>query len=226
MNRLRLCAALAMMAAIVPAHASSIIAYTDPGGSGNQAWGGNLALDFTVNSAITVSAMGVFNAAGAGLIAGTLQVAIFNTGTNTQVTPTVTFHGAYTPTGFDVFQSITPVTLGPGNYLVDAVGFSASDLNGNLNLGGSGPALNTGGGLLSFTGAGWDSNSTLDEPLTCAICKAAPSPQNRQFDAGTFQFSALSSVPEPGTAGLILCGMALAAALRRRHARTKFTGAH
>ena len=43
-----------MMAAMVPAPAVTI-AYTDPAGAGNQSWAGNLALDFTVNSPITVS---------------------------------------------------------------------------------------------------------------------------------------------------------------------------
>jgi hypothetical protein len=90
--------------------------------------------------------------AGTGTIAGTLQVAIFNTDTNTQVTPTATFHGSSTLIGFDVFQAITPVTLGPGNYLADAVGFSASDLNGNINFSGTGPTLNTGGGVADLHG--------------------------------------------------------------------------
>jgi hypothetical protein len=146
-----------------------------------------------------------------------IQVAIFNTTTYAQVTPTVTFHGNYTPAGFgyDVFQPITPVTLGPGFYQVDAFGFNGLDLNGNLNAGSSsGPILN-GGGLLTFTGAGWDyDTSSFDHPSTCPSCQAAPAPQNVQFDAGTFTFT---STPEPGFYGVLAIGLAgLFAAVRRR----------
>ena len=125
-----------------------------------------------MNSPITVTGLGVFNASGSGTITGPIRVVIFNTVTNTEVTPVETFKGAYTPAGlgFDVFQVITPVVLGVGSYEVDAVGFGSNDKDGNLNTGSSsGPMLNNGGGALTFTGAGWDyDSSTLDDPLTCS----------------------------------------------------------
>jgi hypothetical protein len=216
------------------------IAYSDPAGQGTQAWGGNLALNFNVNSPIVITELGVFNTPGSpttgaqiqgapaasplgsGFITGPIQVVIYDS-TGTQVTPIVTFAGSYGlgGLGYDVFQAIAPVVLAPGSYQVDAVGFSANDLNGNLNTGSSsGPLLNDGGGLLTFTGAAWDSSTVLDNPGGCPTCQAAPIPQNSQFDAGTFQYSAVTPVPEPATFALFGCGLiAVSAALRRRRVR-------
>jgi hypothetical protein len=199
-------------------HAATI-AYSNPAGAGNQGFSGNLALNFDVNSPITVTALGVFNADGSGFISGTIDVAIFDSG-GTEVVGPVAFQGNYTPgPGSDVFQSITSVNLGPGSYKVVAVGFSETDLNGNANLGSPGPTLNTGGGALTFTGASYDSNTVLDSPTTCVGCPAAPSPQNIQFNAGTFEYetAAVSATPEPGSFALIGGGLStLAAAVLRR----------
>jgi hypothetical protein len=206
-----------------PAVASSFLAYSDPAAQGNQNFGGNLALTFDVLTPITVTALGVFNAAGNGIIIGPIQVVIYDTNLHTQVTPVVTFAGSYTTqgSGFDVFQSIAPVVLGPGSYLVDAIGFSGNDLNGNRIFGTSGPVLNDGGGQIAFTGAAYDSSGSLDEPSSCAGCIAG-SGQTSQFNAGTFAFDAASATPtpEPATSGLLGCAFAgMVAILRCRRAR-------
>ena len=193
---------------------ADVIAYTDPSGQGTQVlpFSENLALDFNVNSPITVTELGVFNASGSGTIAGPLQVVIFNTTTNTEVTPVVLFLGSYTPAGlgFDVFQAIAPVVLGPGSYEVDTL-WDTTDPLGNLNTGSStGPILNSGGGALTFTGASYDASSMLDDPSTCGplgACQPLPA-QSSQFDAGTFEFQP-SVVPEPGFMGLLAAGLAL-----------------
>jgi hypothetical protein len=173
-----------------------------------------------VNAPITVTDLGVFNATGSGSITGTISVVIFDTVNNVQVTPVVTFHGSY-PTGgfgFDVFQAISPVVLVPGSYQVDAVGFNTFDENGNFNLSGGGPVLNDGGGLLTFTGAAYDSNTVLDKPTSCIGCTAPPSSWH-QFDAGTFIFQQ-TGVPEPSTTGFLGMGLAgLTAIVRRRRIR-------
>ena len=176
------------------------IPYSDPANSGKQFYTGNLALDFTVNSSITISQMGVFNAAGNGFITGFIDVAIFDTNTGFMVPGTLAvFHGAYATggSGYDVFKPITPVTLGPGSYGVVAVGFSGTDPNGNINFGTSGPLLDNLGGKLTFTGASYDGNSILDNPTTCIGCQGPPA-QFRQFDAGTF------AVPESSTLATLL----------------------
>jgi hypothetical protein len=210
---------LALVGAMSVNAATATVAYSDPASQGTQAFGGNLALNFSVNSPIDVTALGVFNASGTGVITGLIQVVIYDAA-GSMVTPVDTFQGSYAPaaSGFDVLQDlVVPVLLGPGSYQVDAVGFSGSDLNGNLNTGSStGPVLNTGGGLLSFNGAGWDSKGTLDNPNSCLGCQALPA-QYSQFDAGTFQYS---GVPEPATFALFGSGfLGIAAILRRRRAR-------
>ena len=211
--------ALFALVSTVAVHASTI-AYNDPAAQGTQLFPGNLALLFHVNNPIIVDSLGVFNANGDGVISGTIQVAIWNTDLNTQVTPTVTFHGSYTPAGlgFDVFQSIAPIVLGVGNYEVDAVGFSSLDKNGNKQTGSSnGTIPNSGGGMLTFTAAAFDNSTTLDGPTSCIGCLTGPANIN-QFDAGTFTFS--NAVPEPGTTALLGSSLlALGMLLRRRVVR-------
>src|ERR1022692_3574471 len=90
--------------------------------------------------------------------------------------------------------------------------------NGNQVTGSIGPTLSTGGGLLTFTGASYNAIPTLAEATTCVGCSEAPSPQNMQFDAGTFEFTA--AVPESGTLALMGLGIAgLAAGRRLRRVR-------
>ena len=206
MKRFVLPVALLVLGGGMTAYAD--IAYNDPVGQGTQNFGGNLALLFNVNSPITVTQLGVFNAVGDGNIAGPIQVAIYNLGTLALAT-TVTFQGHYATAGlgFDVFQSlIGPVTLGPGTYEVDAVGFSGADLNGNLNTGSlSGPLLNTFAGKVKYTGAAWDFSSSLDHPTTFSSCVGLPD-QSSQFDAGTFAI-ATATTPEPGLYGTLVLGL-------------------
>jgi hypothetical protein len=125
-------------------------------------------------------------------------------------------HTVHTPAGlgFDVFQPITPVILGIGSYEVDAVGFSSTELNGNRSscsigpgcpslVSSSGPVLNDGGGLPTFTGASFDASAVLDDPLTCTTYPCLPpSAGLSQFDAGTFEFSATARCSR---CGLLRC---------------------
>jgi hypothetical protein len=88
-----------------------------------------------------------------------------------------------------------------------ALGFSASDPNGNIGNGSSPPSvMNTDDGLITFVGGGrYDSGATLGLPGT-----TDGGPVNR-YSAGTFEFTA---APEPGT--LVLFGVAGAAGLLLR----------
>jgi hypothetical protein len=125
-----LAACLALMGAVcvtLPAYGGSTIAYTDPNNTSytflDPNW--NFALAFTVNAPITVTALGMFNLDGTGFINGPVQVGIFQaSGSGAQVGPTVTFQGQYAPAGlgFDVFQTISPLVLQPGSYLINEFG--------------------------------------------------------------------------------------------------------
>ena len=185
---------LSLFALVSGLQARGQAVYTDPAGQASQNFSGNLALTFSVNSPVTVDALGVYNASGTGLITGPIQVEIYDLATDQVVAGITIFAGRDTPQGYDVFQALpTPVTLAAGSYEVDAVGFGSSDRNGNLNTGSSsGPILNDLGGALTFTGAAWDYSTTLDHPTGCSTCQAEPD-QNSQFDAGTFE------VPEGGS---------------------------
>jgi len=193
-------------------------AYVDPQAP-SQPWPGNLGLDFTVNAPIVVTALGAFNGAGDGVVnGGPIQVQIFDQTTGNPVTPLATFtHGAgpnagaydLVPGGYDITQSIADTVLGPGNYTVVAIGFSSQDENGNVNISGPGPTENDGSGLITFTGARYDGNTSIDEPVSCVGCVVT-----NQFDAGTFEFEA---TPEPGTVGLVALGsLAMLVRLRSR----------
>ena len=71
---------------------------------------------------------------------------------------------------------------------------------------------------MTFTGAAYDDNPTSAGPLTCVGCAAAPSPQNVQFDAGTFEFTA-AAVPEPATFFMVGLGILGIAGSRLRRVR-------
>jgi len=226
MKRILVAAVFLALVGGTVAEASTIIPYIDPAGQGTQAYGGNLALTFTLNAPITVTELGVFNANGTGIISGTIDVAIYNTTTDALVTPVVAFTGGPYSVGeldYDVFQPISSVVLGPGNYEVDAVGFNGSDLNGNLVTGSSsGPLLNNDGGVITFTGAAYDGNSTLDDPLACGGCNPTPA-QWSQFDAGTFGFvnGGVVPAPEPSVFSLLACCFAGVVTLRLRRGLLK-----
>jgi hypothetical protein len=190
-----------------------------------QAYGGSLGMDFTVNSAINVDAMGVYDAAGNGVINGTLQVEIFEHNADNSWTPITATYAEFTSANpgtqdlvndgpYDVYQAISPVLLDPGNYSVVAVGFSTQDPNGNTGDGSLG-ATEDNSGLLTYTGSSrynTDENDALVFPTT-----VDGGPANR-YDAGTFEFS---EAPEPASFILIGTGLALIGFGRRRVLRNR-----
>lgn len=192
---------------------ASIIAYDNSPTTGASVFGGSVGLDFTVNSAISVSALGVFDNGSsnnlAGLNGGGVSVAIFNIGTQSEVSPVVSFtsSSAGTQINADAFKTVTPFTLAPGSYTVIAAG---ADIFNSLGATNTSSTTNSGGGLISFVGGGrYNPAAGLNFAGT-----VDGGPANR-YDAGTFQFAS-TAVAEPATFALLGTGLLALALTRRR----------
>jgi len=139
--------------------------------------GFDLAMSFTANCPLTVSALGTFDAnlvktgndIGASLGAAffssdvppIIQVAIYNVATGAAVTPIALFSQAgnaitpYSQVNGNIFQNIAPVTLGPGHYAIVATGYTFLLESGNVALtGNTTPTFNTLGGGLTLNPGG------------------------------------------------------------------------
>jgi hypothetical protein len=213
-------AALALLTTF--AHAQTI-AYDAAVQPGNQAWTGNLGLDFTVNAPIVVTHLGAFNANAPGGFVGEIEVGIFVNGVRVGPAATLTGTGGTLIHG-NRFDTVQPAFILPaGNYSIVDVGHSASDLNGNITcVGNPAPTCfggnpftlsteNADGTLVSFTGSGrYDTNTTLDFPTNIL---GPGTPPSNSFLAGTFQYTGVaaptlsmgfgaSAIPAGGTTSL------------------------
>jgi hypothetical protein len=195
------------------------ILVTEPG---NQASSNiTLGLDFDVNLPIDVTALGVFDSLGDGLI-GTLSVAIFDRNTQLIVGPTLSFTGSGdTLVGATRFRSITPLMLLPGNYTVGSWGYgSGADPNGCSFCGNQFTLSteDTGGGLITFVGSGRTSPYSPPPGGAYPIYPTNIGPSN-VWHAGNFQFTGISAIPEPGTLGMFGLGGATLLGLIKLRAR-------
>jgi len=174
----------------VSASSAQTIAYDAAVQAGNQGFTGNLGLDFNVTAPIVVTSLGAFDNNADGFT-GTITVGIFDRTATTLVAGPLTFTGtAGTLVNSDRFMALaSPVILPVGTYSIVAVGFNATDLNGNSTIAGFTPPTENAGGSISFVGTGrYDSNTTLDFPTT-----VPPGTPSNVFAAGTFQFTAVAA---------------------------------
>ena len=207
--------------------AEATLAYDySPSLPGNQIYDGWLGMTFTVNSTISVTSLGAFDAGSDGFGSATPQVAIYSipvVGGNLDVpngslvSPIASFSGTSQSliSGTSVrSESISPLTLNAGVYMVVATG-----LTEHYNAGGN-PTLvtmNTGGGLITYgwsAGApNWFGNFANDNggPLPGTLGNngifgdywGGGGPIGR-YGAGTFEFT-----PVPEAAGFTMAGIAL-----------------
>ena len=168
--------------------------------SGNQAFSG-VGVRFSVNSAVTVSELGIFDSNQDGIAApSTAPLSAYLLNNAGGVVASITFDST-SPGTLDAaskyrFKPITTVTLPPGIYILVGYGWTVTDPEHNCNSNVFVPCetFNTGGGLLSFINApfgfGSDAPGTLPGRLFGGVppgCTAAPcnffSAANMKFDA-------------------------------------------
>ena len=158
--------------------ASGHQAFTATTSTGVQSFGGSLGMVFKVNSpqGIIVNQLGAFDHQANGITGtedGGIRVAIFSRATKTAV-PGLNALIVGTADGLDGnhrMKMISPVTLGPGEYMVVAMGYNQNELNGNSKLGSSIPFGDNGGGAISYGSNGFYDNvsngfayPTLEDP--------------------------------------------------------------
>ncbi len=164
----------------------NIVAYNGVADVGSQDFNERVGLNFTLNSPVTITALGVFDDGQNGLTT-TIQVGIIRTSDGTTVAGPISITGSSDPLEFKFrMRSISPVILAVGNYVVVAVGFNTANPEGNSTVGSNYPGTetNSGGGLINFTNASF--GGVGFGPPT----QSYPTPN--LFHAGTFKFSAVS----------------------------------
>lgn len=197
--------------------ASGTIVYDNPSGLGTGQGGGPwaLGLDFTVNTAGYVTAMGAYDDNGDGF-SGTVPVAIyyvsgFGALDGTIVGGTVVnFSGSSdTLIGGSRFQSITPVLLTPGVYSVVGANFGTGNTFHNAVTGPAYSTFDSVGGALTIGSwrDGGPGNSTLVFPISdIGGVGGNAFGTNPRWTAATFDF-AVPEASQFAMAGIGLLGL-------------------
>lgn len=205
-------AAASLFLAAAPAYSNTIVYNAPNTRLTNQNWTGTLGLDFTVNAPVNVVALGVF--AGSANVTSDAKVVIFDEN-GAAVSPIVSFLGTLNPAGDAyVFKSVTPFTLGVGNYQLASWGFGTGfGFYNPRAFGGSDPSevtFNSAGGKLTATASRYNNPGVFGTRAT--ILDALPV----QYGSASF---VVAAVPEPATWGMMIVGFGMAGvAFRRRKA--------
>ena len=174
-------------------------AYTSTVTTGNQSFAGQLGLRFANSLPIRVSELGVFDDNTVEGISGSITVGIVNSAGTTVAGPIVISGTMGNLNGRFRMLPIAPVVLQPDTYYIVAVGFSASDPNGNTNFGGS-PVTINGGAILSFGLPRYDVSNTFGG-IPGTEDSGGP---NGRYHAGTFTYSAVTPVLSTNINGVVV----------------------
>jgi hypothetical protein len=227
----------------LPAQADTVI-FNYGRQAGNQ-WGYDVGMDFTVNSAVTVTALGSFDANIAGLtdpvttaqintsleqgitsgVAPVIQVGIYNVNTGLEVSPTVSFTynspnlASYYAIAGSIFQNITPINLPPGTYSIVAAGYDYLLAFGNITavLPPTTPTFSTLLGALSLSGDARVNGTGFGTPPLAFPTSYTTPESNPDFLAGTFiATNGIAGVPDgAATLGLLAGALVTLGAVRR-----------
>jgi hypothetical protein len=237
-----------VLALSLPAQADTVI-FNYGRQAGNQ-WGYDVGMDFTVNSAVTVTALGTFDANIAGLTdpvttaqintsleqgissgdAPVIQVAIYNVNTGLAVSPTASFTynspnlASYYAIAGSIFQNITPFNLPAGTYSIVAAGYNYALAFGNITaaLPPSTPTFNTLLGALSLSGDARVNGTGFGTPALAFPTGYTTPESNPDFLAGTF--IATNSVPDGAATLGLLAGALVTMGVVRRRVATRALG--
>jgi hypothetical protein len=185
---------------------------------GNQVYSG-VGIEFQVNSAITVSGLGIYDSGQDGIAASSppLSAYLF-TGTGIVEASSTFSHsdpGTLDPaSGGYRFKSISPLTLTPGLYVLAGYGWSSSDPEHNSNVNGTPDTFNTAGGALTYIGSpfggGNDPAGTFPTVTCCGNIDF--------FSAANIEFN-VAAVPEPSTWLMMILGFACVGLVAARKAK-------
>ena len=171
--------------------ASGAIAYGNlAGANGTSPLSGPYGHDFTVNSTLSVTQLGVFDSGANGLRRElTAEIWSRDNDTSAHKLADLTFDSGNPGTliGSNRFKPLaSPLTLAPGDYSIVAHGYGSSEKAGSQDFGGPGPTFKTlddGNGAISFVGGSRLGTTAGNFPSQLIGGSV------NHFSAGTFQFS-------------------------------------
>ena len=168
---------------------TGVVAYENlPGASGSSSLSGPYGHDFTVNSTITITHLGVFDSGANGLKRNLTTEIWSREGDTGSELAQLTFSTSNPGTliGSSRFKTLaTPLVLAPGEYTVAAHGFGSNEKAGHQGFGGPSAAFKTlddGNGDISFVGESRIGTSPDHFPAYSSGGDV------NHFSAGSFQF--------------------------------------
>mgnify|MGYP000883511085 CR=1 FL=1 len=211
----RACIAAAFVAlGCAPLAAQALTLVTATSSLGNQHDYSGIGFKFHVNSAITISQLGVFDS-GADGIAGTttLWTTLFDSSGNVIVASAFTNSDAGALESFFRYKDIAPTTLGVGDYILAGYGWDASNLEYNsFIVDGLNTTTFNASPLVTFVDTRFGpQNSSIAH--TIAPTNVFP---DHSFNSVNMHFQ--SAVPEPATLALWAVGLGFVGLRRRRRA--------
>jgi hypothetical protein len=179
------------------------------GGAGTQEYGGEIGMDFVVNSPIAVTSLGAFDSDADGMFRDIKTELWLRQDNGTPASPLddsgILIVGSETFTPADPgilidssrFKPLaSPIELPPGAYTIVASGYGVGERNGNFGTGGPNFPLkltDDGGGAISFVG-----NSRYNgAPTPGTFPNIVDTGPSNRFSAGTFQYELLEPPPPP-----------------------------